>query len=46
MDKKVVVPSFTDEEKLLIKESFFHDNLMLLKVINSDKKKLEKFNYL
>jgi hypothetical protein len=46
VDKKVVVPSFTDEEKLLIKESFFHDNLMLLKVINSDKKKLEKFNYL
>jgi hypothetical protein len=46
VDKKFIVPSFTDEEKFQIKQHFFQDNLELLKVINVDKEKLEKYNYL
>ena len=46
MDRQLVVPKFTDEEKLQIKEDFFQDNLELLDIINADKEKLNAYNYL
>ena len=46
VDKELIVKLFNDEEKLRIKKSFFYDNLMLLEVSDSNKKKLKKYNYL
>tara|TARA_B110000091_G_C13759980_1_gene451633 strand:+ start:301 stop:1263 length:963 start_codon:yes stop_codon:yes gene_type:complete len=46
VDKKLVVPSFTDEEKLRIKKSFYQDNLKLTNVINANQEKLKKYNYI
>ena len=46
VDKELIVKLFNDEEKRRIKKSFLNDNLMLLEVIKSNKKKLKKYNYL
>tara|TARA_Y200000002_G_scaffold380569_1_gene392392 strand:- start:4173 stop:5135 length:963 start_codon:yes stop_codon:yes gene_type:complete len=46
VDKELKIKLFSDEEKHRIKKSFFQDNLMLLKVIKSNKEKLKKYNYL
>ena len=46
INKELKVELFNDAEKLRIKKSFFKDNLMLLKVTNSDEVKLKKYNYL
>ena len=46
VDKELIVKLFNDEEKRRIKKSFLNDNLMLLEVIKSNKKKLKKYSYL
>ncbi len=46
VEKKLVVPAFTDEEKFQIKQEFIQDNLELLNIINSDKEKLKAYNYI
>ena len=46
VEKKLVVPAFTDEEKFQIKQEFLQDNLELLNIINSDQEKLKAYNYI
>ena len=45
-NKELIIKLFSDEEKYRIKKSFFQDNLMLLKVVKSNREKLKKYNYL
>lgn len=46
VDEKLLVPAFTDEQKLRIKKDFFQDNFELLTIINSDEEKMKRYNYL
>lgn len=43
---KEIIPKFTDQQNLTIKNHFYENNLKLSKLLEYDVKKLKKYNYL